>query len=206
MFIDFKPYKNPSDCNLGIILQYSVTLIFLSALLIKVDATSDSANDQEILGYFLMLVLLLGPIMITFQYVGSFVKMCSRSKAQKLAEIDNLENDYLKSIGLEGVDEISQGITDTELRVVYVIKHVGVLDDETKVDMARWCKCGCDLGSDAIYCRKCGSKRPMIKANPQRVEDGGGREQASDWYFLGCDLNSIGSSTYWWDKCQSSGE
>ena len=48
VFIELKPFKNPSDSNLGIVLQYSLTLFFLSALMIKVDAAPDSDADQQV--------------------------------------------------------------------------------------------------------------------------------------------------------------
>ena len=169
IFIDFKPYKSKSNCNLGIILQYSIALLFLSALLIKVNATSDSNNDQVILGYFLMVVLLAGPTMITLQLIGTFYKVKKHSNAEKLAQVNTLENNYLKSIGLNGVEGTALGNVDVDEGVIDVANHFGVLDDGKKVPMAKWCKCGNDFRADTLFCRKCGSRRPILK---EKISEG----------------------------------
>ena len=125
IFIDLKPYKNTSDCNLGIVLQYSIALFFLSALLIKVDATWDSANDQEIFGHFLMGILFIGPTMIIFQLISTYIKKERRKKV--------------------GDDE----------GVKKVVNNIGYLEDQTEVTMARWCVCGNVYRPDSVFCRKC---------------------------------------------------
>ena len=71
VFTAWTPYKTNSDNSLGIVLAYSLVLFFLAALLIKVDATSDDDSDQALFGVFLIVVLLAGPIAITYQLVGS---------------------------------------------------------------------------------------------------------------------------------------
>jgi len=163
IFIDFKPFKNPSDCNLGIILQYSIALFFLSALLIKVNATWDSADDQKVFGYFLMAVLFLGPLMITGQLIGTYIKVKRRTRAEKLAETVERENKFLNSQGHEGVDFVMDNV-DVDEGVIDVANHIGSLDDGKKVAMARWCKCGNVYRPDTVFCRKCGTRRPIGKS------------------------------------------
>jgi len=163
IFIDFKPFKNPSDCNLGIILQYSIALFFLSALLIKVNATWDSADDQKVFGYFLMIVLFLGPMMITGQLIGTYIKVKRRTRAEKLAETVERENKFLNSQGHEGVDFVMDDV-DVDEGVIDVVNHIGSLDDGKKVTMARFCKCGNVYRPDTVFCRKCGTRRPIGKS------------------------------------------
>ena len=46
-------------------------MIFLAALLIKVDASGDSKENQELLGILLVLVLAAGPIALAIQFTRS---------------------------------------------------------------------------------------------------------------------------------------
>ena len=46
MFTKLDPYKDHTDSTLGVILAYSLSLFFLAALMIKLDATSDKKSDQ----------------------------------------------------------------------------------------------------------------------------------------------------------------
>jgi hypothetical protein len=45
---ELKPFKNGDDNKLGIVFSYSLTTLFLSALLIKVDASTDDERQQQV--------------------------------------------------------------------------------------------------------------------------------------------------------------
>ena len=49
-----RPFKDASDNTLGVVLAYALMLFFLSALLIKVDATNDDESDQDIFAGLLL--------------------------------------------------------------------------------------------------------------------------------------------------------
>ena len=54
-----QPLKR-DDTVFGIVLAYSLVLLFIAALMIKVDATSDDEDDQEIFGLLLVAILFAG--------------------------------------------------------------------------------------------------------------------------------------------------
>ena len=66
VFSALKPFKSKDDNTLAVILAYSLMLLFLAALMIKLDATSDDEEDQEALGYILIAVLAAGPAALLF--------------------------------------------------------------------------------------------------------------------------------------------
>jgi len=68
-----KPYRNDDDSFVGTACAYSLTLIFLSALTIKVDIAQDDANEQETFGILLILVFFAGPLLIIAQVIKSVV-------------------------------------------------------------------------------------------------------------------------------------
>ena len=47
IFTNEKPYADPSNSGLSILLAFSLTLFFLAALMMKVDVTSDDKSDQK---------------------------------------------------------------------------------------------------------------------------------------------------------------
>ena len=49
------------------VLAYSLVLLFLAALLVKVDVTSDSEGEQDLFGIFLVAILVAGPVVISLQ-------------------------------------------------------------------------------------------------------------------------------------------
>jgi hypothetical protein len=85
----FKPYKASTDNSLGVILQFSLTLLFLAALMIKVDVSSDYSKDSQAFGNILLVVLAAGPIGIAynlfsetvFMIIGTILQMCMIHKA-----------------------------------------------------------------------------------------------------------------------------
>ena len=56
-----QPLKR-DDTVFGIVLAYSLVLLFIAALMIKVDATSDDEDDQEVFGLLLVIILFAGPV------------------------------------------------------------------------------------------------------------------------------------------------
>jgi hypothetical protein len=65
VFVAFSPYKERDDNILGVLLAYSLALLFLAALMIKADVTTDDDYDQDSFGAVLVLVLFAGPTIIT---------------------------------------------------------------------------------------------------------------------------------------------
>jgi len=77
VFTEIRPFKNPDDNTLAIILSFSLVLFFLAALMIKVDATGDSPEDRALFDYLLLLVLGSGPFFIVAQHVLSTCSVAS---------------------------------------------------------------------------------------------------------------------------------
>ena len=48
------PYKKKLNNAMGVLLSFSLAGLFLAALMIRVDATSEDENDQEVFGYLLI--------------------------------------------------------------------------------------------------------------------------------------------------------
>ena len=64
-----EPYAKEEDNRLAVILAYSLAMLFLAALLVKVDATGDSTNDQDVFSGLLIAVLFAGPFSIVARNV-----------------------------------------------------------------------------------------------------------------------------------------
>ena len=73
VFTNYKPFKKSSDSNISVILAVSLLFLFLAALMIKVNATSDTDSDQEVFGIILVGVLAAGPAVITIQAAASLL-------------------------------------------------------------------------------------------------------------------------------------
>jgi hypothetical protein len=69
VFMKFLPFKRKDDNDLAIVLAFSLVFFFLAALMIKVDATGDSAQDQRTFDIILITVLGSGPLFLVLQYV-----------------------------------------------------------------------------------------------------------------------------------------
>lgn len=84
VFIANRPFRGPDDSNLGIILQYSITLFFLAALLAKVNVMENQDPTEEAMyGYALTAVLLLGPFMVAAQFFGTICCRCKPKASLK---------------------------------------------------------------------------------------------------------------------------
>ena len=71
VFVSYKPFKENDDSKLSIVLAYSLALVFISALLIKADVTSDDEDDQKLFGVLLAITPFAGPIVIALQLLAS---------------------------------------------------------------------------------------------------------------------------------------
>ena len=69
VFTEMKPYATKEDNQLAVILAYSLALLFLAALLIKVNASDDSLSEQSVFSSLLIAVLFAGPVSIVVQNV-----------------------------------------------------------------------------------------------------------------------------------------
>ena len=158
VFSTWTPYKTNSNNSLGIVLAYSLVLFFQAALLIKVDATSDDDSDQALFGVFLIVVLLAGPIAITYQLVGS-----------KLLVVLNVARKFLVP---KKKKKKQQRKSATEVELAFRVANKaeeGVVSDDVivlngkAVAMAKICSCGNPFKGDSEFCRKCGSKRLAVE-------------------------------------------
>jgi hypothetical protein len=73
VFVDQRPFREDDDNALASLLQYSLTLFFLAALMIKSDAVSDSDEDQALFGYVLMAIISAGPLYIFWNTFGDSI-------------------------------------------------------------------------------------------------------------------------------------
>jgi len=88
-----RPFKDDDDNDLGIVLAWSLTLFFLSAICIKADLTQDSGDEQEIFGAALVVILATGPALIVLQTLSALVQclFCRTKKSED--DIDNSDDD-----------------------------------------------------------------------------------------------------------------
>jgi hypothetical protein len=82
LFVELKPYKEREDSDLSIVLAYSLALIFLAAILLKVDVGGDDPDDQKVFGVMLIVIVLAGPIAIAYQATTSAVRSSRAAKVQ----------------------------------------------------------------------------------------------------------------------------
>lgn len=68
VFMKFHPYKIEENSDLAVTLAYSLCLLYLAALLLKVNAISSSSLDHHIFGALLCVVLFSGPIAIALKF------------------------------------------------------------------------------------------------------------------------------------------
>ena len=88
VFTEKKPFANAADSFLGIILSYSIALVFLAALMIKAQVTSDEKDDEDVFGILLVVVLGLGPLATALQVfwvqLTALAKGLTRALMQKI--------------------------------------------------------------------------------------------------------------------------
>ena len=72
VYMRCRPFKVASDSNLAEVLGCSLCLFFTAALMIKVNATSDDEDDQEVFGLLLIGVLAAGPVLSATRFWNWF--------------------------------------------------------------------------------------------------------------------------------------
>mmetsp|Transcript_86908 Transcript_86908/g.168344 ORF Transcript_86908/g.168344 Transcript_86908/m.168344 type:complete len:312 (-) Transcript_86908:193-1128(-) len=104
-FTRWAPFVDKDDNALGIILAYSLTLLFLAALLIKADISGDFTHDQAVFGVILSLVILAGPCALVAQFTKrgfeSYSKKvkAERKHAPKAAKVGTVQAGRFESGG-----------------------------------------------------------------------------------------------------------
>ena len=78
-----RPFKVESDSNLAEVLAFSLCLFFTAALMIKVDATSDDEDDQEVFGLLLIGVLAAGPVLSVVEVFWDWLTVVVPKGAQE---------------------------------------------------------------------------------------------------------------------------
>ena len=88
-----RPFKDDDDNDLGIVLAWSLTLFFLSAICIKADLTQDSGDEQEIFGAALVVILATGPALIVLQTLSAVVQclFCRMNRSKN--SLDDSDDD-----------------------------------------------------------------------------------------------------------------
>jgi len=76
VYVALKPYKDPGDSGFAIMLSISLTLLFLAALIIKVEHTSELGFGEETMGVSLCVILVSGPLILL---VGQLLLMIPAS-------------------------------------------------------------------------------------------------------------------------------
>jgi hypothetical protein len=73
VFSKQEPFNIPDDNDLSVVLSYSLMLMFLAALLIKVSVVQDNSRDQQVFGVVLIVVFLAGPASMFAQLTKGFI-------------------------------------------------------------------------------------------------------------------------------------
>ena len=103
-----RPFKDDSDNTLGVVLAYALMFFFLSALLIKVEATDDDERDQDVFAGLLFVCLFSGPFALIIKGVeGIWRKKTTTTKEQGSIEDSSVNKDSDKEIdgGVKSTDE-----------------------------------------------------------------------------------------------------
>jgi hypothetical protein len=86
------PFKEKDDNELSVVLAWSLTLFFLSAICIKADLAEDSGEEQALFGIALTVILATGPILILAQTAKAILEhLMSRSTSNNADEINHRE-------------------------------------------------------------------------------------------------------------------
>ena len=93
VFNTFRPFKDPSNSSLNIILANALTLFFLAALMIKMDATSDDTSDQELFGILLVSFLSAGPVLSVLEVFWDWVVLGHLRVGSHAAQAQALEQE-----------------------------------------------------------------------------------------------------------------
>lgn len=78
VFAYIQPLKK-DDTVLGIVLSYSLVLLFIAAMMAMMDTSEDSEEDQEVFGTLMIMVLFAGPATPFVEAtVGAILKLRKR--------------------------------------------------------------------------------------------------------------------------------
>ena len=89
-----RPFKENDDNELSVVLAWSLTLFFLSAICIKADLTNDSGDEQELFGIALTVILATGPALIVLQTAKAILEhFVSKMNKKRKDEMDESEHD-----------------------------------------------------------------------------------------------------------------
>jgi Ca2+-binding EF-hand superfamily protein len=89
-----RPFKEEEDSSLGILLTYSLTFIFMSALLIKVDQQPDGPLERRLFGFVLVFLLMMGPGVIIMNLLTSVLSnFFERRKEKKKKKVQAVLDD-----------------------------------------------------------------------------------------------------------------
>ena len=136
VFTTLKPFNEPSDCSLGVVLAYSLTLLFFAALLIKVDATSDDADDQYVFGVILIAVLAMGPVLLFGLNALPLLKRAfiAETPGQKRQTLEEIELGYVNKKLEANDDEHEREVNDGLALKANGIINEGLSDKDEEND------------------------------------------------------------------------
>jgi hypothetical protein len=99
VFIKFEPFQKKEDSDLSVMLIYSLTLLFLAALLIKVDETSSDEGDDKLFGIILIIIMVAGPVVIFLKFVSDHLFPSTSSSSSSLNDEveDDSKEEFLKN-------------------------------------------------------------------------------------------------------------
>ena len=103
VFTNAKPFKAADSNTLSIILANALSFIYIAALLIKMDTSAESDQDQMLFTTFLLVVLLVGPAAIAFQLIKSELgsrcdAVCGKKVVEEVISAEDAEKRYKKSL------------------------------------------------------------------------------------------------------------
>ncbi len=102
VFAYLQPLKK-EDTILGIVLSYSLVLLFVAALMIKVDATSDDEDDQKLFGALLIVILFAGPAVPILSFFEDFSPFSSKETDDATKEERLTAKNMRQAKGANGV-------------------------------------------------------------------------------------------------------
>ena len=150
-----KPYNDDDDSILGTTCSYSLTLIFLSALLIKVDVTKDEGQEQQIFGVLLIVILFAGPGLIIAQVVRSIIAEKLSTKVPEEATLKQVDY-FSETKDADDVDNL-EVLQRLKSKKSIVFESNNDLDDELymeKKEAARQLSTANNELDDKLYTEK----------------------------------------------------
>jgi epidermal growth factor receptor substrate 15 len=147
---DFRPFRKPDDNSLGIILSNSLSLFFLSAIIIKAEENNSASSlggdlEQQVFGLVLLVILLAGPFILIFQLLftarrwltgkrvakygqSTIKKKVKKKKKKRAAKVDRRASGTY--VDVDAVfDAVKKGVT---LQAALLHPDQGLKIDETR--------------------------------------------------------------------------